>query len=64
MPKQITDIKEFINRSETAEECRIKRDRDAVKLKLRTKKTLYVLKIAPAEAESVIKKLKCEIIEL
>ena len=64
MPKQITDIKEFINRSETAEECRIKRTRDAVKLKLRTKKILYVLKIPPAEAESIIKKLKCEIIEL
>ncbi|MHA1386654.1 MAG: hypothetical protein ACTSR3_23110 [Candidatus Helarchaeota archaeon] len=64
MPKQIQDIKEFINRSENAEECRVKRLKDAVKLKLRTKKKLYVLKIDPSEAESIIKKLKCEIIEV
>ncbi|MHA1381010.1 MAG: hypothetical protein ACTSRG_21795 [Candidatus Helarchaeota archaeon] len=64
MPKQIQDSKEFIKRSEQAEECRVKRKKDAVKLKLRTKRTLFVLKVDPKEAESIIKKLKCEIIEV
>ena len=64
MPVEIDDIKEFINHSEAAEECRVKRIKDAVKLKLRTKKKLYVIKIEPKEAEAIIKKLKCEIIEV
>ena len=64
MPKQIQDIKEFINLSEKAVECRIKRVKNTVKLKLRTKKILFILKIDPDEAENVISKLKCEIVEV
>ncbi len=64
MPKTIQDIKDFIELSKSATECRIKRKRDAVKIKLRTKNTLYVLKIEPNEAEEVIKKIKCQIIEM
>ncbi len=64
MPRQIEDIKEFVKYSENAEECRVKRVKNAVKLKLRTKKILYVLKVTPEEAQGIIKKLKCEIIEV
>ena len=64
MPTEMEDVKEFINRSENAEECRVKRIKDAVKLKLRTKKKLYILKVEPKEAEAIIKKLKCEIVEV
>jgi len=64
MPKQIQDIKKFIELSKNATECRIKRIETAVKLKLRTKKILYTLKLEPGEAEEVIKKLECETIEL
>ncbi|NVM01487.1 MAG: hypothetical protein HWN67_04085 [Candidatus Helarchaeota archaeon] len=64
MPKTIQDIKEFIEISKHATECRIKRKKEAVKLKLRTKKALYVLKIEPNEAEEVIKKINCQIIEM
>ena len=64
MPKTIQDIKEFVELSTRATECRDKRIKDAVKLKLRTKKTLYVMKVEPTEAEEVIKKIKCEIIEV
>ena len=64
MPKTIQDVKEFLEISKRATECRIKRIKDAVKLKLRTKRALYVLKIEPNEAEAVIKKINCEIIEI
>lgn len=64
MPKQIEDVKEFLNLAEHASECRVKRIKDAVKLKLRTKRYLYVLKVEPKEAEGIIKKLKCEIKEV
>ncbi|MFX0132716.1 MAG: hypothetical protein ACFFDN_03625 [Candidatus Hodarchaeota archaeon] len=64
MPKTIQDIKEFIELSKHATECRIKRTKNAVKLKLRTNKVLYVLKIEPSEAEEVRKKINCEIIEV
>ncbi|MFX1450255.1 MAG: hypothetical protein ACFFCM_05410 [Promethearchaeota archaeon] len=64
MPKTIQDVKEFLEISKRATECRIKRIKDAVKLKLRTKNALYVLKIEPSEAAAVIKKINCEIIEI
>jgi hypothetical protein len=35
-----------------------------VKLKLRTSKQLYTLKVDPINAEEVIKKLRCEIREI
>jgi len=35
-----------------------------VKLKLRTSKKLYTLKVEPTKAEEIIKKLQCEIREI
>ena len=64
MPKEIKDMDEFVEISERAEYCAVKRLKDCVKLKLRTKRYLYTLKVDPLKAEEVIKKLKCEIIEV
>jgi len=64
MPKEIFDADQFVQISERAEYCAIKRLRKKVKLKLRTSKTLYTLKVEPTTAEEVIKKLKCEIREV
>ena len=64
MPTEITDVEEFIQLSERAIYCAIKRLTKAVKLKLRTPKLLYTLKTDPAKAEEVIKKLRCEIREI
>ncbi len=63
MPKQIYDVEKFVEMSEDAEECRVKRGADQVKLKLRTKKYLYTLIIEPREAETILERLKCQIIE-
>lgn len=60
MPAEIFDVEEFIRLSEKAEYCRIKRLKDFVKLKLRTPKRLYTLKVDPAKVEEIVRKLKCE----
>ncbi|MFW9799205.1 MAG: 50S ribosomal protein L38e [Candidatus Thorarchaeota archaeon] len=63
MPKQIYDVEKFLEMSEDAEECRVKRGSDQVKLKLRTKRYLYTIILEPQEAESVLQQVKCQIVE-
>ena len=64
MPKEIRDITVFLELSNTATECRVKRIKDVVKLKLRTIKYLYTLKVEPESAEAIIKQVKCQVIEI
>ena len=64
MPAEITDTEKFVELSELAVYCAIKRLPKTVKLKLRTPKLLYTLKIDPTKAEEIIKKLRCEIREI
>jgi ferritin-like protein len=64
VPSEIVDAEKFVEISGRAEYCAVKRLKDIVKLKLRTPKRLYTLKVEPAKAEEVIKKLQCEIREI
>ncbi len=64
MPTEIFDTEKFVQISERAEYCAIKRLEKIVKLKLRTSKQLYTLKVEPSNAEEIIKKLRCEIREI
>ncbi|NVM56194.1 MAG: 50S ribosomal protein L38e [Candidatus Helarchaeota archaeon] len=64
MPKELKDVMKFIELSNDASECRVKRIKDVVKLKLRTIKYLYTLKLEPENAEEIIKKIKCQVIEI
>lgn len=64
MPAEIFDQDRFIEISERAEYCAVKRLKDVVKLKLRTARRLYTLKVEPVKAEELIKKLQCEIREI
>lgn len=64
MPSEIFDVEKFVEISGQAEYCTVKRLKDTVKLKLRTPKRLYTLKVEPIKAEEVIKKLQCEIREI
>ena len=63
MPSEIVDVNKFIELSSRAEYCAVKRLKDIVKLKVRTPKQLYTLKVEPLKAEEIIKKLQCEIRE-
>ncbi len=64
VPREIFDPDEFVAISERAHYCVIKRLRDVVKLKLRTSRVLYTLKVEPAKAEEIIKRLRCEVREV
>jgi len=63
MPAEVSDIEEFVRISERAEECRVKRREDVVKLKLRTPRKLYTTKLDGNQAADVLKRIKCEVIE-
>ncbi|MEM0341041.1 MAG: hypothetical protein QXN05_01955 [Acidilobaceae archaeon] len=62
MPLEVTDLARFIEITEKALECRIKRVRksDIVKIKARTKRYLYTYKTTEKELESVLKQLHCK----
>jgi len=64
MPAEVTEVDRFVQLSERASYCAIKRLPKTVKLKLRTSKLLYTLKTDPSKAEEIIKKLSCEIREI
>jgi len=64
MPSEIFDVEKFVEMSARAEYCSVKRLKEVVKLKLRTPRRLYTLKVEPGKAEEVIKRLQCEIREI
>ncbi len=64
MPVEIFDVDEFVEIAERADYCSIKRLERVVKLKLRTPKKLFTLKVNPTKAEEIVKKLSCEIREI
>jgi len=64
VPREIFDENKFVELSEYAVHCRVKRLRDVVKLKLRTKKILYTYKTDPSTAERILRSITCDVIEL
>jgi hypothetical protein len=64
LPGEILKLEEFVQLSEVALECRVKRAKDLVKLKLRTPSQLYTFKTKVDRADDVIRRLKCEIVEV
>ena len=64
MPEEIFDVEKFVELSEKAVECRVKRLGDYVKLKLRTRRRLYTLKVGADEVDDIIRRVKCKVVEL
>jgi len=64
MPEEVFDVERFIEISERASVCRVRRLKDVVKLKLRTRRKLYTIKLKPEEAEEVLGRIRCEIVEV
>lgn len=63
MPRELLDTEEFIKISDRATECRVKRLKAVVKLKLRTSSQLYTIKVEPEQAATLLKQIRCEVIE-
>ncbi len=59
MPKEIFDADEFIALAEGASKCMVKRLEDVTKLKLRTSRYLYTIKLDPSEAEELLNQIRC-----
>ena len=64
MPKEIFDSEEFLTLAEKASECRIKRLDNLMKLKLRTNKQLYTIKLDSAEGEELLRQIDLPKVEL
>lgn len=64
MPKQIRNKEEFVKLSERSKNCRVKRSAEQVKLKLRTPKYLYTFITSAEDADALLEKIKCKVIEL
>ncbi len=64
VPSEILNEEKFIAMSARAKYCNVKKLKDGVKLKLRTAKNLYTLKVPTAKSDEIIKKLQCEIEEI
>ena len=62
MPKEITSREEFIRMTERAVECRVvKNEKEGVaKVKARTPRYLYTIKIPISELDEFLKQLKCQ----
>jgi len=65
-PKEIADPEEFIKISEHALECRVIKleDKGLAKVKARTRRYLYTIKIPLNNLDEFLKKLKCQNIKL
>jgi hypothetical protein len=64
MPREILSEEEFVEILERAEECRVKRLPDEVKLKLRTPHYLYTFKTDPSTAERLLAGMKIPVIDV
>ncbi|TFF88661.1 MAG: hypothetical protein EU550_00860 [Promethearchaeota archaeon] len=64
MPSEIFSEEKFLELSNNAIHCRVKRKKDIVKLKLRTKKELFTYKVDPATAERLLREIPCDVIEI
>lgn len=64
MPKEILNQEEFLTLAENASKCTVKRNPNHTKLKLRTNRYMYTIKLKPDEADVLISKLSCPIEEI
>jgi hypothetical protein len=64
VPSEVAEREHFMKLSEKAAHCRVVRQGDEVKLKLRTPRRLYTMRLDASEAEVVLKELKCKVFEL
>jgi len=64
MPIEVKDKEEFIGLSKKASECKVKKNKDGTKLKLRSGRYMYTLKLESAEAEELLPKLGCPTVQI
>jgi hypothetical protein len=59
MPKEIFDVDEFLALTQGAPKCSVKRLSDVTKLKVRSGRYLYTIKLETSEAEGLLGRIQC-----
>jgi hypothetical protein len=59
MPKEVFDVDEFLALAAGAPKCTVKRLGDVAKLKVRSGRYLYTIKLETSEADSLLGKIQC-----
>lgn len=60
MPVEVKNLEEFIEITARAVECRVKKARNGiVKVKARTRRTLYTYKTSEDKLDEILSKVKC-----
>lgn len=59
MPKEVFDVDEFLALAQGAPMCTVKRLDDVTKLKVRSGKYLYTIKLETSEAEGLLGRIQC-----
>ena len=62
MPVEVKSLDEFKEIAKRAEECRVKKVRKSkiVKIKARTKRYLYTIKVEEEQLDNVLKEIPCK----
>ncbi|GIU71367.1 MAG: hypothetical protein KatS3mg003_2157 [Candidatus Nitrosocaldaceae archaeon] len=63
MPKQVFDKDEIVRLADKAQECRIVRRKDKVKIKIRRSRMLYTYVANANEADEILNKINIEKVE-
>ena len=64
MPIEVFDTEKFMELSRSASECKIKKNKENTKLKIRKGKYVYTIKLEPKEADELVSKLGCPTVQI
>ena len=59
MPKDIFDVDEFLALTQGASKCTVKRLDDVTKIKVRSGRYLYTIKLETSETEGLLGRIQC-----
>jgi len=59
LPKEIFDADEFLALTAGAQKCTVKRLNDVTKLKVKSKRYLYTIKLPSSEADELLGRIQC-----
>jgi len=59
MPKEIFDVDEFLALTQGAPKCTVKKLGDVTKLKARSGRYLYTIKLEASEADGLLGRIQC-----
>jgi hypothetical protein len=59
MPKEVFDVDEFLALTQGASNCTVKRLDDVTKIKVRSGRYLYTIKLETSEAEGLLGRIQC-----